>query len=117
MTLTPETLLLNKYKIIRQLGEGGMAQVWLAEETALSNRQVAIKEPLPGLSIEENYILQARFEREVEVNGELVKADTPNIVRVITTEPLNDISVLVLEYIPKGDLAQRIEEYHDVMPI
>jgi len=107
----------DKYKIIKLLGQGGMAQVWLAEEITFGNRQVAIKALLPGLSPEEDQILQARFQREVKVCAELSKADTPNIVKALTAESYDDSSFLVLEYMPGGDLEQHISEYPGGMAI
>jgi len=107
----------NKYKIIKQLGQGGMAQVWLAEEIKMGNRQVAIKAPLPGISEQENQILRARFQREIKVSAELVKAETPNVVKALTVEPYEDGDLLVMEYMSGGDLAQKIAEHPNGMPI
>jgi hypothetical protein len=36
MPITPDTTLLNKYRIVRLLGEGGVARVWLAQMVAFS---------------------------------------------------------------------------------
>lgn len=107
----------NKYNVIRQLGHGGMAQVWLAEEIKMGNRQVAIKVPLPGVSEKEHRILKARFQRELEVCAELVIADTPNIVKAITVEPYDDDNLLVLEYMKSGDLSRKINASPDGLPL
>ncbi len=49
MSITPNTIIRDgKYRILHQIGEGGMACVWLAEERTFGSRQVAINEPPYG---------------------------------------------------------------------
>ena len=107
----------DKYHIIRLIGEGGMARVWLAEEPNFGNRQVAIKEPHAGLGSTDSEELRQRFLREVKVSAALAKAKTPNIVQALTAEPYEGGLLLVLEYMPGGDLEQRIRQHPDGMPL
>ncbi|MCP4165629.1 MAG: serine/threonine protein kinase, partial [Chloroflexi bacterium] len=111
MSLTPNTTILNgKYHILRLIGEGGMARVWLAEELQFE-RQVAIKEPHAGLGSTDGEELRRRFRREVRVGAALAKDNAPNIVQVLTAEPYEDESLLVMAYMPGGDLEALLEAY------
>ena len=67
---------IGPYRLIRQLGAGGMASVWLAERTdGLIDRQIALKLPHPVLGT----VFAQRAERE---RGFLAKLDHPNIARL-----------------------------------
>lgn len=61
--LTPDALLDADHRLVRRLGEGGMAQVWEAEDVH-SRARFALKIPRPDLSDTE---LEARFRREIEL--------------------------------------------------
>ena len=67
---------LGEFRLLRKLGKGGMAEVWLAEQTTL-DRKVAIKLLRPDLTEDETYV--ARFQREASAAGGL---NHPNIVQV-----------------------------------
>ena len=104
---TNQTILNGKYRIIRLLGEGGMARVWLAEEL-FSGRQVALKEPKretlqPDLLAE----IERRFQQEIELGARFLNS-IPHIVQVYTVEQLDDgTRLLVMEYVDGGSLAER----------
>jgi non-specific serine/threonine protein kinase/serine/threonine-protein kinase len=91
----PESLpIIKGYKIIKQLGEGGMGIVYLAEQTEPIKRKVALKIIKPGMDSKE---VIARFEAEKQT---LAQLDHPNIAHVYdagTTE--NGRPYFVMEYI------------------
>ena len=55
MELTTGLLFADRYKFIKQLGRGGFAEVWLAEDN-LTGVQVAVKVYAPGTGLDENGI-------------------------------------------------------------
>ena len=65
------------FTLVRELGGGGMARVFLAEETALG-RQVVVKVLAPELTRE---LSAERFAREIRVSARL---QHPNIVPVLS---------------------------------
>ena len=55
MALSEGLLFAERYKLIRQLGRGGFAEVWLAEDN-MTNVQVAVKVYAPGTGLDDNGI-------------------------------------------------------------
>ena len=93
---------LGRYRILEQLGEGGMAVVYKAMDTRLG-REVAIKVILPGRDHTEKFL--KRFEREARA---LAQLSHPNIVKVLDYGEHEGLPFLVMEYIPGGNLKQRL---------
>jgi eukaryotic-like serine/threonine-protein kinase len=71
------TLVAGRYKVIEEIGEGGMGVVWLAEQTRPVRRKVALKIIKPGMDCRR---VIARFEAERQV---LAMMDHPNIAKVL----------------------------------
>src|SRR5262245_6745346 len=67
---------IGPYKLLQQLGEGGMGAVFLAEQTQPVRRKVALKVIKPGMDSRQ---VTARFEAERQA---LALMDHPNIARV-----------------------------------
>src|SRR5689334_15561003 len=67
---------IGRYKLMQQIGEGGMGSVWVAEQMEPVRRQVAIK--LIKLGMDSDQVL-ARFEAERQA---LALMDHPNIAKV-----------------------------------
>jgi serine/threonine protein kinase len=83
---TPETQFIGPYKLLRRLGEGGMGQVWLAEQTEPVHRQVALK--LIRVGRYDDDILQ-RFRSERQ---SLAMMDHPSIAKVFDAGATPDIA-------------------------
>ena len=82
------------YKVIRQLGRGGMAVVYLAERADHEFRkQVAIKIVQPGL---DSHDLINRFRNERQT---LAGLDHPNIVRLLDGGSSDGLPFLVMDYV------------------
>jgi serine/threonine-protein kinase len=95
---------LSHYRITEMLGQGGMGEVYRAEDTNLS-RQVAIK-VLPDKFAHDAERL-ARFEREAKL---LASLNHPNIAAIHGLEQANGKRFLVLELIEGQTLAERLKK-------
>ena len=93
---------LSHFQITAKLGEGGMGEVYRAEDAKLG-REVAIK-VLPEAVAEDPERL-ARFEREAKV---LASLNHPGIAGIHQVEEARGIHFLVIELVEGEDLAQRI---------
>src|SRR5207253_5795569 len=76
-TELPGTVIAGRYKLLEEIGEGGMGTVWVAEQTAPVRRKVALKLVKPGL---DSRSVLARFEQERQA---LALMDHPNIAKVL----------------------------------
>ena len=93
---------LSHYKIIEKIGQGGMGEVYRAEDTNL-DREVAIK-VLPEQFTKDPQRL-ARFEREAKL---LASLNHPNIAAIYGFEHSDEIHFLVLELVPGETLQDRV---------
>ena len=94
---------IGKYKIIRLIGEGGMASVYEAEHEMLGTK-VAIKVLNPILSA--NAQIKERFRNEAKLMASL---DHPNITKVIDFDEQPQQLSIVMEYLNGEDLNQKIK--------
>jgi serine/threonine-protein kinase len=93
------TKLGERYELIRRIGSGGMAEVWLAHDERLAGRPVAIK--IMHKHMLPNADDVARFEREMRFAAMM---GHPNIVTVYTTGTCDSGPFLVMEYLKGHDL-------------
>ena len=96
------TLLANRYRIVRQLGAGGMGSVWLAEDTQLDNKEFAIK-MLPAI-----LVANKRAYRQLKDEALVaMKLTHPNIVTLRAFEENNGNPFLVMDYVD----GQTLDDY------
>ena len=97
-------LLGDRYRIVDTLGEGGMANVYLADDIILK-RQVAVK--IIRLDLQKDSQVTARFEREALATSEL---SHPNIVSVFDVGSDHGLPYMVMEYVKGPDLKEYIQD-------
>jgi tRNA A-37 threonylcarbamoyl transferase component Bud32 len=90
------------YRPLRQLAQGGMGAVWLAEHQALK-RTVALKVMRPELARDQGFV--DRFVREARAAARI---SHPGVVAVHDAGVAGGHLFLAMEYVPGGDLAGRL---------
>jgi len=93
----------ERYELIRRVGAGGMAEVWLAHDEQLAGRPVAIKIMHKHMLPNEDDV--ARFEREMRFAALMAH---PNIVTVYTTGTCDGAPFLVMEFLRGHDLEKAL---------
>ncbi len=88
------TVIAGRYQLLKKIGQGGMGEVWIAQQTQPVKRRVAIKLIRPGM-VSKAFI--ARFEQERQA---LAMMDHPNIAKVLDAGvAANGAPYLVMEYV------------------
>ncbi len=95
---------IGPYRILEQLGQGGMATVFKAYHAAL-DRYVAIKALHPAFMEDPNF--HARFQREAQV---VAKLEHPNIVPIYDFAEYESRPYLVMKYIEGETLKARLAD-------
>ena len=98
-------IFVGRYKIIRQIGRGGMADVYLARDLILDGEEVAVK--VLRTNYQTDPIAVARFQREAKAMADL---DHPNIVRITDIGEEDGQQYLAMEYVAGLDLKRYIKE-------
>ena len=100
-----KTILNGRYKIIRPVGYGGMAQVFLAHDEML-DRNVAIK-MLRDQFLSDNELLE-QFQREAKSAARLVH---PYIINIYDVVSEGDNQYIVMEYVDGVTLKEYMQEH------
>ena len=98
-----ETILGNRYQIIRKIGDGGMAFVYQAKDKLL-NRIVAVKVLRPEFADDAEFL--AKFKREAEAVANITH---PNIVNVYDVGQEDKVHYIVMEYVDGQNLKEIIK--------
>ena len=95
-------MVFGKYRLVRELGRGGMASVWLAAHTILG-APVAVKILSPEIAAREPRFV-ARFLREARLAGRI---HHPHLAAVhdVGRDPATGLNYMVMEYLPGGSVA------------
>ena len=101
---------LGQYQVIKPIGQGGMAKIYLAYQTSIK-REVAIK--VMSSPLQESAGSIKRFAQEVEVIAHL---QHPQIIPVYDFGEHDDQIYIVMAYIRGGTLADRIEQAPNGLP-
>ena len=93
-----------RYEIVRLLGQGGMAGVFLADDPRL-DRKVAIKVISPGLMMDPEMV--KRFEHEARTQAKFQHA---NIVPIFDVGEKNDLHYLTMPHLPGRSLGEVLSD-------
>ena len=104
---TPVLFTVGPYRVLRELGRGGMGVVYLAEDPSLK-RRVALK--LLPREMSENPRASARFHREAETASRL---DHPHLCGVLAYGEDAGRAWIAMKYVEGVTLAQRLREIDD----
>jgi len=96
----------DRYRVIRQIGRGGMADVYLARDLILDGEEVAVK--VLRTNYQTDQIAVQRFQREAKAMAEL---DHPNIVRISDIGEEDGQQYLAMEYVDGVDLKRYIKDH------
>ncbi len=107
---SPGSLFDGRYRIVRRLGQGGMARVFLAQDESL-HRQVAVKVLADRHSDDPHFI--ERLQREARAAARL---NHPNIVQVYDQSQTAGMSYIVQEYVEGETLKDLIRRESPIEP-
>ena len=99
-------LFAGRYRILKAIGRGGMADVYLANDLILDNEEVAIK--VLRTNYQTDQVAVARFQREARAMAEL---SHPNIVAIRDIGEEDGQQFLAMEYVDGSDLKKYIQDH------
>jgi len=98
------TVLANRYKIVRRIGEGGMGAVYQARDLEL-NRVVALKVIRPSLA--KNPEILSRFKQELILARQVTHK---NVIRIYDLADFDGVKFITMDFIDGRDLKSVLRE-------
>jgi HEAT repeat protein len=102
--LTPNTILAERYHVIRKIGEGAFGVVWLVEDVMVGDEFI-LKFLNPQFAADQNMI--ERFMHELRYAR---KVTHENIIRIYDLVTIGDSYAISMEYFPSHSLADELRE-------
>src|SRR4051812_49686508 len=110
MHVTPDTTVDGRYRVLKRVGAGGMAEVWCAEDEVLG-RRVALK--LLGGRYAEDPEFRERFRREAQSAAGLAH---PNIVGIFDRSEWDGTPYIAMELVDGRTLKELVTERGPLPP-
>jgi eukaryotic-like serine/threonine-protein kinase len=108
---TAETLIDDRYRLVRRIGAGGMAEVWCADDQQLG-RQVALKLLYRRFAQDPEFV--ERFRREASAAAGL---QHPNVVGVFDRGEYEGTYYIAMEFLPGSSLKTVVQEHAPLDPV
>jgi beta-lactam-binding protein with PASTA domain len=108
--IEPETIIDGRYRVLSRLGSGGMADVYLAQDTLLG-RQVAVKVLHHHFAEDQEFV--ERFRREASSAAAL---SHPNIVAIFDRGEWNGTYYIAMEYVAGRSLKEIVRAHGALEP-
>jgi serine/threonine protein kinase len=106
-TLSPGTVLRNRYKVIELVGRGGMGATYRAEDLRLQGRFCAVKESLPDPDAPPEELKQSHDQFYQEAST-LARLDHPNLPKVSDFFSQAERDYLVMDFVPGHDMKEML---------
>ncbi len=99
---TPRHIRIPGYRVVREVGRGGIASVYLAQQESL-DRNVALKVMSPALVDQESFV--DRFRREGRI---IARLNHPGVVTIYDIDVADFQPYIAMEYLSGGSLKDRV---------
>lgn len=113
-----DKILQGRYRIVSQLGQGGMGAVYEAQDNKRFDASVALKEILVDLTgntdAKQQELLRRAFEREAKILAEVQHEVFPHVIEYFSE---SDRQFLVMELVQGEDLAQLLAHRQSPFPL